>query len=133
MSKPAISLAQALFAPRVIALVGASGDATKNTARPQRYLRKHGYTGVIVPINPTRNEILGERAYPTVAAAQAALLSAGTGPIEHAYVMAPGEAVEQAVEDCGACGIPVVSIFSDGFSEIGPEGVARQQDRKSVV
>ncbi len=120
------SLAQALFAPRVIALVGASGDAAKNTARPQRYLRKHGYTGLIMPINPMRSEILGEPAYPTVVAAHAALLGNGTGPIEHAYVMAPGGAVEQAVEDCGACGIPVVSIFSDGFSEIGPKGVARQ-------
>ncbi len=116
------SLAQALFAPRTVALVGASGDATKNTARPQRYLKKHGYTGTIVPINPTRDEILGARAYPSIAAAHAAL-----GPIDHAYVMAPGNAVEQAVEDCGACGVAVVSIFSDGFSEIGPEGVARQQ------
>ena len=122
-----ISLGQALFAPRTIALVGASGDIAKNTARPQRYLKKHGYTGAIVPINPTRAEILGEPAYPTVAAAQAALAARGIAPIEHAYVMAPGDAVERAVEDCGACGIPVVSIFSDGFSEIGPAGVARQQ------
>ena len=38
-----MSLAQALFAPRAVALVGASGDEAKNTARPQRYLRKHGY------------------------------------------------------------------------------------------
>ena len=121
------ALAQALFAPRCVALVGASGDATKNTARPQRYLKKHGYTGLIVPINPTRSEILGERAYPSVAAAQAALAAIGAAPIEHAYVMAPGNAIEQAVEDCGACGIPVVSIFSDGFSEIGPEGAARQE------
>ncbi len=119
--------ARALFAPRTIALVGASGDAGKNTARPQRFLRKHGFTGTIVPINPTRAEILGETAYPTLAAAQAALAARGIAPIEHAYVMAPGDAVERAVEDCGACGIPVVSIFSDGFSEIGPEGVARQQ------
>ncbi len=115
-------LIQALFAPRTVALVGASGDAAKNTARPQRYLKKHGYTGTIVPINPTRDEILGVRAYPSIAAAHAAL-----GQIDHAYVMAPGNAVEQAVEDCGACGVAVVSIFSDGFSEIGPEGVARQQ------
>lgn len=122
-----ISLGQALFAPRTIALVGASGDITKNTARPQRYLKKHGYTGAIVPINPTRTEILGEPAYPTVAAAQAALAARGIAPIEHAYVMAPGDAVERAVEDCGACGIPVVSIFSDGFSEVGSEGAARQQ------
>ena len=116
------SLAQALFSPRTVALVGASGDAAKNTARPQRYLKKHGYAGTIVPINPTRDQILGERAYPSIAAAHAAL-----GPIDHAYVMAPGNAVEQAVEDCGACGVAVVSIFSDGFSEIGPAGVARQQ------
>ena len=83
---------------------------------------KHGYTGIIVPINPTRDEILGARAYPSIAAAHAAL-----GQIDHAYVMAPGNAVERAVEDCGACGVAVVSIFSDGFSEIGSEGMARQQ------
>lgn len=56
-------LAQALFAPRAVALIGASGDPQKNTARPQRYLRKHGYSGRIVPINATRDEVLGERAY----------------------------------------------------------------------
>src|SRR5260221_531576 len=38
-------LAKALFAPRAVALIGASGDARKNTARPQRFLRKHGYAG----------------------------------------------------------------------------------------
>jgi len=126
-SQQSAPLAQALFAPRTVALVGASGDAGKNTARPQRFLRKHGFTGTIVPINPTRTEILGETAYPTLAAAQAALAERRIAPIAHAYVMAPGDAVERAVEDCGACGIPVVSIFSDGFSEIGPEGLARQQ------
>ncbi len=35
-------LARALFEPRAVALVGASGDAGKNTARPQRFLRRHG-------------------------------------------------------------------------------------------
>ena len=45
-------LFQALFEPRAIALVGASGDASKNTSRPQRYLRKHGYGGRIVPFVP---------------------------------------------------------------------------------
>jgi predicted CoA-binding protein len=46
-----------------VALIGASGDPAKNTARPQRYLRKHGYTGRIVPINPGRKEVLGEKAF----------------------------------------------------------------------
>ncbi|HEX9183047.1 MAG TPA: acetate--CoA ligase family protein [Burkholderiales bacterium] len=113
-----MSLAQALFAPRAVALVGASGDARKNTARPQRYLRKHGYAGRVVPINPTRDEVLGERAYPSLAKAPAG--------IEHAFVMAGGEAVEQALEDCGARGVPVMSVYSDGFADAGEAGAARQ-------
>ena len=61
-----MSLAQALFSPRAVALVGASGDAAKNTARPQRYLKKHGYAGKVFPVNPTRQEIFGEKSYPRV-------------------------------------------------------------------
>ena len=106
-----MSLAQFLFAPRAIALIGASGDATKNTARPMRFLRRHGYTGRILPINPTRNEVLGEKAWPS-------LLDA-PGEIDHAFVMAPGIAVEQALEDCGRRGVPVLSVFSDGFADQG--------------
>jgi acyl-CoA synthetase (NDP forming) len=113
-----VTLAQALFAPRAIALVGASGDAGKNTARPQRFLRKHGYAGRIVPINPTRAEVLGERAWPSLAAAP--------GEIDHAFIMTAGEAVERALEACGARGVPVATVFSDGFAETGPEGAARQ-------
>lgn len=113
-----MSVAQALFAPRAVALVGASGDTRKNTARPQRYLRKHGYAGRVVPINPTRGEVLGERAYPSLAAAP--------DGIEHAFVMAGGDAVEQALEDCGARGVPVMSVYSDGFADAGAEGAARQ-------
>ena len=101
-----------------MALVGASGDAGKNTARPQRYLKKHGYAGRVVPVNPTRGEVLGERAYASVADAP--------DGIDHVFVMAPGEAVEQALEDCGKRGVTVMSIYSDGFADAGAEGAARQ-------
>ncbi|MGB5079609.1 MAG: acetate--CoA ligase family protein [Burkholderiales bacterium] len=114
-----MSLAQALFSPRAVALIGASGDAAKNTARPLRVLRKHGYAGRIVPINASRSEVLGERAYPSLAEAP--------GEIDHAFIMTPGESVERALEDCGAHGIPVVTILSDGFADAGAEGAARQE------
>ena len=113
-----MSLAQALFAPRAVALVGASGDAAKNTARPQRYLKKHGYGGRIYPVNPTRDEVLGERAYASVADAPEG--------IEQAFVMAGGEAVERALEDCGRRGVPVMSVYSDGFADAGEAGAVRQ-------
>ena len=109
-------LAQALFAPRAVALIGASGDASKNTARPQRYLKKHGYAGRVVPVNATRDEVLGERAYRNVADAPI--------DIDHAFIMVAE--VEQALEDCGRKGVPVASIYSNGFADAGIEGIRRQ-------
>ena len=99
-----------------MALVGASGDAAKNTARPQRYLRKHGFTGRIVPVNPARKEVLGEKSFPSILEIP--------GEIDHAFIMV-GE-VEPAIEDCGRRGIPLASIYSDGFADAGAPGAARQ-------
>lgn len=113
-----VTLAQALFAPRAVALVGASGDASKNTARPQRYLRKHGYQGRIVPVNATRAEVLGERAYARVCDAP--------GEIDHAFIMI--EDVEAAIEDCARKGVPVASIYSNGFADAGTQGLQRQKE-----
>ena len=113
-----MTLAQALFAPRAVALVGASGDAAKNSARPLRFLKKHGYAGRIVPINASRSEVLGEPAFGSLAEAP--------GAIDHAFIMTPGDWVERAIEECGARGVPVATIFSDGFADAGPEGAARQ-------
>ena len=58
------TLRKALLQPRCIALVGASPDMAKNNSRPQRFLKRFGYSGRVLPINPSRAEVLGERAYP---------------------------------------------------------------------
>jgi acyl-CoA synthetase (NDP forming) len=113
-----IPFGQALLAPRAIALVGASGDVRKNTARPLRFMRKHGYAGRIYPINATRDEILGERAY--------ASLDALPEPVDHVFVMIPGDQIVPLLAPCAAAGARVVTIYSDGFAEAGPEGQARQ-------
>jgi acyl-CoA synthetase (NDP forming) len=112
-------LAQALFAPRSVALIGASGDATKNTSRPQRFLRKHGFTGAVFPINPGRDEIFGEKAYPDLRAVAA--------PVDHAFIMVPARSVPEAIAQCCEKRVPVVTIFSDGFAETGTAG-RKQQD-----
>jgi len=114
-----MKLADALFAPRAVALFGASADAGKNTARPQRFLRKHGYSGRIVPINPARAEVLGERAYPSLADAP--------GDIDHAFIMVPAAQVEAALEQCAARGVPVATVYSDGFADAGAEGAVLER------
>jgi acyl-CoA synthetase (NDP forming) len=117
----------ALFAPRSIALVGASSDAAKNSARPQRMLRAHGYTGTILPINPGRDEVFGERAY-------ASLLDVPEGqPIDHAFIMVPVGAVAEAVRQCAAREVPVATIYTDGFAEVGGEGIDRQTEIMAIA
>ncbi|MDB5808654.1 MAG: hypothetical protein JWN94_776 [Betaproteobacteria bacterium] len=111
---------EAMFAPKSIALVGASADVAKNNARPQRFLRAHGYAGRVLPINPGRAEIMGERAYPD--------LRSAPGPIDHAFIMVPAPAVPAVIDQCCELKIPVATIFSAGFAEIGPAGQKMQRD-----
>lgn len=114
------SFADALLSPRAVALVGASGDARKNTARPLRFMRKHGYAGAIYPVNAGRAEILGERAYPSLAELP--------GPVDHVFIMIPGDGVAALLPDCARAGARVVTVYSDGFGEAGPQGQARQAE-----
>ncbi len=114
----AVDFAQALFSPRAIALVGASGNLQKNTARPMRFMRKHGFQGKIYPINRTQSEIMGEPAY--------ADLADLPGPIDHAFVMVASDLVLPLIDSCAKAGAKVITIYSDGFGETGPEGMAAQ-------
>ena len=85
MTKP---LAQVLLAPQSVAIIGQSNDATKTAGRPLKYLRQAGYAGRIYPINPRRDEVLGERAWPSLA-------SLPEVP-EHVYVVAATDASVEA-------------------------------------
>lgn len=119
-----ISLFDAIFSPRAVALVGVSGDASRNTARPLRFMRKHSYAGKIYPVNATRAEVLGEKAWPSIAAI-------GEGPgsgtqVDHVFVMIAASQVEQALEQSAAVGARVVTVFSDGFGEAGEAGQKKQ-------
>jgi predicted CoA-binding protein len=52
---------------RTVAVVGLSPNPTRPSHGVARYLQRAGYR--IVPINPGHTTILGERSYPTLAAA----------------------------------------------------------------
>ena len=118
-------LSDALFSPKTVALIGASGDAKKNTSRPQRFLRKHGYTGRIIPINPARAEIFGEKAYPDLMSVPEA--------IDHAFIMVPADAVAAAIEQCVEKKVVTATIYSDGFAETGDEGRRKQEQVLTIA
>ena len=112
------NLREALFSPRSVAIVGQSDDASKAAGRPLKFLRRIGYAGRVYPINPRRETVLGERAWPALAALPE--------PPEHAYIVTPTQAAVAAVEECGALGVKVATVLADGFAEAGAEGMARE-------
>jgi acyl-CoA synthetase (NDP forming) len=117
-------LAQFLFAPRSVAIVGQSDDAAKTAGRPLKYLRQAGFAGSIYPINPRRQEVLGERAYPS--------LSALPDVPEHVYIVTPTEAAMDAVAECGKLGVKVATVLANGFAEAGPAGEAREARLRDI-
>ena len=118
-------LASALFAPRSVALVGASSDPGKNSSRAQRLLKMHGYRGRVLPINPGHREIQGVTAYPD--------LRSAPGPIDHALIMVAQRYVEDALRQCAELGIPAATILSDGYAETGEQGKKKEQALREIA
>src|SRR5829696_2481889 len=113
----ASALRQALLSPQSVAIVGQSNDTGKTAGRPLKYLRQAGYAGRIYPINPGRETVLGERAWPSLAALPETP--------DHAYIVTPTEAAVDAVAECGRLGLKVATVLADGFAEGGDKGAAR--------
>jgi acetate---CoA ligase (ADP-forming) len=118
------ALRQALLAPRSVAIVGQSNDASKTAGRPLKYLRQAGYAGRIFPVNARRNDVLGERAFPS--------LSSLPEVPEHAYVVTPTEAAVEAVAEAGELGVKVATLLANGFAEAGPAGEEREQRLRAI-
>jgi acetate---CoA ligase (ADP-forming) len=117
-------LAQFLLAPRSLAIVGQSNDAGKTAGRPLKYLRQAGYAGRLYPINPARDSVLGERAWPSLAALPEVP--------EHVYVVAPTDASIEAVAEAGRLGVKVATLLADGFAEAGAQGNARVAKLRAI-
>src|SRR3954470_21392551 len=109
----------ALLAPRSVAIIGASADPTRIGGRPIAYMRRSGFAGAILPVNPNRNEVQGLRCYPSIA-------DLPQVP-EAAVIAVPVEAAIQAVEGLGARGTKAAIVFTSGFAEVGPDGAAAQE------
>jgi len=111
-------LAAAVFTPQRIALIGLSSDPGSPAGRPLAFLRQAGCRAEVAVVNPRRAEVQGAAAYPSLAALPFVP--------DHAYVLLGTARVEQAVADCAAAGVSVVTVLADGYAEAGPDGAARQ-------
>ena len=116
---------EAFFEARAIAIVGASDDVHKIGGRPVSLLRRHGYPGAILPVNPRGGEVQGLPAYPTVRDAPVAP--------EMAILAVPAAAAPDALRDCAARGVKAVVVLSSGFAEAGDEGARLQAELARIA
>lgn len=115
---------KAAFAPRRIALFGASAVAGKVGRLLLENLLAENCAEV-VPIHPSATEVLGQAAY--------ANLAAVPGSIDLAVVVTPVVTVLQVVEDCAIAKVPAVIVLSGGFAETGSAGAAHEADLARVA
>ena len=107
-----------LLAPRSIAILGASNDATRIGGRPLAYMKLSGFKGAVYPVNPNRTEVQGVRAYPSVADLPEAP--------DVAIVAVPAGIAVTAVEELGRKGAKAALVFTAGFAEVDAAGEAAQ-------
>ena len=106
------------FEARSVAVVGANRCRGKIGAEILHNLIATGFTGLLIPVNPTATEVQGLRAYPRV--------SDIPGPVDLAVVAVPAAHVLDVVDDCLAKGVRGICVISAGFGEAGPEGRERE-------
>lgn len=116
---------EAFFAPRSVAVIGASRDPGKVGHAVLRNLLEGGFAGPVHPVNPSGGEILGRRAYENVGAVPP--------PVDLAVIVVPAGIVATTVAECGAAGVRAAIVISAGFRETGPAGAALEKKLVSVA
>ena len=108
----AAEITEILHNYRVVAVVGLSDKPDRPSYRVAQYLKEHGYR--IVPVNPVRQEILGEKCYAT--------LRDIPFPVEIVDIFRQVDAIPKIVDDAIAVGAKVVWM-QQGLVE--PESAAK--------
>jgi acetyl coenzyme A synthetase (ADP forming)-like protein len=117
--KAASASMKSIFEPKSVAVVGASRKAGTIGGELFRNLMRAGFQGKLYPVNPTTDEVEYIPAYASVGAIP--------GDVDLAFIVVGADLVEAAIDDCIAKGVRGVVVITAGFSEIGPEGRAKEE------
>ena len=105
------------FAPQSIAVVGAGERPTSSGGAIMQMLRRAGYAGRVVPVNPKGGTIFGYESVTSIGAVDP--------PVDLAVIVIRPDAILDAVKEAADRGIRNLLVLPGGFAEAGPAGVAR--------
>lgn len=103
-----------LFAPRSVAVVGASERPRAPGRVIMENLLQAGYAGEIYPVNPNHGKIFGRPCAPSV--------DKIGPPVDLAVITTPAATVPEIVASCGRKGVHYALIISAGLSAADPQG-----------
>lgn len=110
----------AIFAPRSIAVVGASANGENTGAGYFRALVRAGFKGRLYPVSQGGGQLLGYQVHRDVR-----MLPEG---LDYCIVAVPATQVLDVIDSCAARKIKVVQIYAAGFAENGAIGQALQSE-----
>ncbi len=108
-----------LFAPRSIAVFGASERTDSVGGRVYANLREAGFDGSLYPVNPKHHRIHEVHCHKNIAAIGK--------PVDLAVIATPAATVPGIIEACGEQGVVAAIILSAGFSEGDGQGTGLEQ------
>ncbi|MBD2681756.1 MULTISPECIES: bifunctional acetate--CoA ligase family protein/GNAT family N-acetyltransferase [Nostoc] len=109
----------AIFAPKSIAVIGAS-ERENSVGRTVLWnLISHPFGGTVFPVNPKRHSVLGIKAYPNIAAVPE--------PVDLVIIATPALTVPSVIGECVDAGVKGAIVLSAGFKEIGTVGAELEQ------
>lgn len=113
-----------IFKPRRIAVLGISSNPQSVSGRILSNLVTGGFNGVVYPVNPSLEAVMGIQCYPGVQSLpnvpDLGIICSGTNE------------VPEYLRQCGEAGILGIIIVSAGFKEIGAEGKALEAEVESI-
>lgn len=110
---------RAIFAPKTVAVIGASNRPDTVGHALLRNLINHPFGGTVFPVNPRHSSVMGIQAYPNLATVPQ--------PIDLAVIATPAATVPEIVRECVAADVKGAVIVSAGFREAGSEGMQLEQ------
>ncbi len=113
----------AIFVPKSVALIGATGRPRAVGAVVAKNLLRAGFAGPIMPVNPKHNEICGVKCYPNVASLPATP--------DLAVICTPPNTVPGLIAELGVKGTKGAVVVTAGFRETGSDA-GRALERKML-
>ena len=114
-----------LVAPRSIAVIGASANPAKSGGVLFDNLVKGKFQGPLFPINRSAPEIMGHKAFPSLADVP--------DKVDLVYIVLPQQHVEDAVRQCASAGARAACIITAGFSEASSKGRGDEDKLREIA